>query len=55
MVLKKKLKNHGQKVRLFGQINDPGDPVCTAGQTVQIQRKKLAGKKKKKKFKNFGP
>ncbi len=46
VVLKKKLKNHGQKVRLFGQITDPGDPVCTAGQTVQIQRKK-------KKFKNF--
>ena len=50
------MKSHGTKVRLFGQISDPGDPACSGGQTVQIQRKKLSGKKKKgkkKKFKNF--
>jgi hypothetical protein len=57
VTLKKKLKNHGEKVRLFGQISDIGDPACVAGQTVQIQRKKLGGAsksaKKKRKFKNF--
>jgi hypothetical protein len=56
--LKKKLKNGGEKVRLFGQINDVGDPACVAGQSVKLQRKKLgaaktAAKKKKKKFKTF--
>jgi hypothetical protein len=57
VVLKKKLKNHGEKVRLFGQISDPGDPTCIVGQTVQVQRKKLGAaktaKKKKRKFKTF--
>jgi hypothetical protein len=56
-VLKKKLKNGGEKVRLFGQINDSGDPACTAGQAVKIQRKTVgpakAAKKKAKKFKTF--
>jgi hypothetical protein len=56
-VLKKKLKNGGEKVRLFGQINDSGDPACTAGQTVKVQRKAIgpakAAKKKAKKFKTF--
>jgi hypothetical protein len=54
--LKKKLKSHGTKVRLFGSVTAPGDPACVAGQTVQIQRKKLGkskGKKKKKGFRNF--
>jgi hypothetical protein len=56
--LKKKLKNQGEKVRLFGQITDPGDPACTVGQTVKLQRKQLgaakaAAKKKAKKFKTF--
>jgi hypothetical protein len=56
VTLKKKLKSHGEKVRLFGRINDPGDPACVANQTVQIQRKKLGASKaakKKRKFKNF--
>jgi hypothetical protein len=33
-VLKKKLKDAGEKVRLFGQINDAGDPACRVGQKV---------------------
>jgi hypothetical protein len=55
VLLKKKLKDHGEKVRLFGQITDPGDPTCAAGQTVKIQRKQLGAAKaaKKKKFKAF--
>jgi hypothetical protein len=57
LTLKKKLKSHGTKVRLFGQVSATGDPACVAGQSVQIQRKKLGkskGKKKKKKgFRNF--
>jgi hypothetical protein len=58
VLLKKKLKDHGEKVRLFGQISDAGDPACLAGQTVKLQRKKLGGaskaaKKKAKKFKTF--
>jgi hypothetical protein len=55
VTLKKKLKSHGEKVRLFGQINDTGDPACAAGQAVKLQRKKLGASKaaKKKKFKTF--
>jgi hypothetical protein len=56
VTLKKKLKGHGTKVRLFGQISDTGDPACVGGQAVQIQRKKLGkskGKKKKKGFRDF--
>jgi DNA-binding beta-propeller fold protein YncE len=54
VTLKKKLKNHGTKVKLSGKINDPTDPACVGGQTVQIQRKKLGKSKgKKKKFKTF--
>jgi hypothetical protein len=54
-VLKKKLKDAGEKVRLFGQINDAGDPACSAGQTIKIQRVPLGKAKasKKKKFKTF--
>ena len=55
VTLKKKLKSHGTKVRLFGQITDAGDPACVQGQAVQIQRKKLGKSKGKKKraFRNF--
>jgi hypothetical protein len=54
VTLKKKLKNHGTKVKLSGKINDSTDPACAGGQTVQIQRKKLGKSKgKKKKFKTF--
>lgn len=58
VTLKKKLKSHGTKVRLFGQITDTGDPACAAGQQVQVQRKQLgsaskAAKKKKRKFRKF--
>jgi hypothetical protein len=56
VTLKKKLKSHGTKVRLFGQISDSTDPACVAGQSVQIQRKKLGKAKKSAKkptFRNF--
>jgi hypothetical protein len=57
VTLKKKLKNGGEKVQLFGQIADTGDPACLAGQSVQVQRLRLGAaktaKKKKKKFKTF--
>jgi hypothetical protein len=45
VVLKKKLKKHGTKVRLFGQITDATDPGCVAGQSVDLQRKKVKSKK----------
>lgn len=55
--LKKKLKNGGEKVRLFGQIADTGDPACLADQPVKVQRLRLgaakSARKKKKKFKTF--
>jgi hypothetical protein len=58
LVLQKKLKSHGTKVSLSGQLSAPGDQGCVAGQAVQIQRKKLGGasaakKKKKKKAATF--
>jgi hypothetical protein len=58
VTLKKKLKSHGTKVRLFGTVTDIGDPACIGGQTVQIQRKQLGGaskaaKKKKRTFRKF--
>jgi hypothetical protein len=55
VTLKKKLKSHGTKVRLFGRISDSGDPACVAAQAVQLQRKKLSKAKssKKRTFHNF--
>jgi hypothetical protein len=55
VTFKKKLKSHGEKVRLFGLISASGDPTCVAGQSVQLQRKKLGAAKaaKKRKFRNF--
>jgi hypothetical protein len=56
VTLKKKLKSHGTKVRLFGRVSATGDPACVSEQTVQIQRKKLGeakSAKKKAKFRNF--
>jgi hypothetical protein len=56
VTLKKKLKSHGTKVRVFGSITDTGDPACISGQTVQLQRKNLGkakSAKKKATFRNF--
>jgi hypothetical protein len=53
VVLKKKLKSGGEKVRVFGQITDSGDPACVADQAVQIQRKKLGAAKAAKKKRTF--
>jgi hypothetical protein len=47
VLLKRKFKKQGTKVRLFGQIIDPGDPGCVAGQSVDLERKKVKTKAKK--------